>query len=155
MDDVISAVFATNNLTARDFQIKAIEALLGGKDTFVSAPTGSGKTFVYAFIPEIARKLSRPGKVIVITPLISLMVDQVRRMKNLGIAAGFLGEKQSDPNVEKGVRLGEFDLVFMSPECAVNSKWFELFSSKVYRQELCCVVIDECHCISQWYGLIF
>ena len=105
------------------------------------------------FLPNIAKILGRPGKVIVITPLVSFMVDQVRRLENMKIPAAYFGKKQKDLDVEKAVAAGHYDLVYMSPESAMSKKWYNLFSSTIYRKELFCIVIDECHCISKWYDL--
>ena len=121
----------------------------------MSVPTGSGKTYVYAFLPQIAASLGMPHRVIVVTPLISLMQDQMRRMNQLRISSAFVEEAQKDDAVKQGVLSGDYDIVFMSPESATNSKWRDLFLSKLYQRELMTIVIDECHCISQWLVAIY
>ena len=155
MEEKISLAFRNRGLSPKKFQVASIRCLLKGEDIFVSVPTGSGKTYVYAFLSQIAASLHMPHRVIVVTPLISLMQDQVRRMNQLGISSAFVEEAQKDDAVKQGVLSGDYDIVFMSPESATNSKWRDLFLSKLYQRELMTIVIDECHCISQWLVAIY
>ena len=157
MDNIISNIvdrsFLKFGIVPKEFQTTAAISMMSGHDVFVSVPTGSGKTFTYCFLPDMYGTLhSDPESVvIVITPLISLMMDQVDRMKALDVHAAFVGEAQHDQSINEGVMLGKFQVIFMSPEAAMESRWRKMFSSDFYRAHLRAIIIDECHCIEDWY----
>lgn len=153
--DVVKRVFLGHNLNVKPFQEQAIVSLVSGKDVFVSVPTGHGKTFAYCFLPEIFSILqSKPFSiVIVISPLISLMIDQVSRMETLGIKAAFVGEGQTSSTVITDVKNGLYNIVFISPEAILESSWRYMLNTEVYQNCLSTLVIDECHCIEEWYDL--
>ncbi len=128
----------------RSHQESAIRALLGGRDAFVLMPTGGGKSLCYQ-IPALVR----PGLGVVVSPLIALMQDQVDALKSLGVNAAFLNSSLSWPEqieIEKAVRAGVLDLLYVAPERLVQPRLLELLSST----DIALFAIDEAHCVSQW-----
>ena len=90
------------------------------------------------------------SKVVIISPLQSLMEDQVRYLKSVGLTAIALHDKHSEDELKK-VEEGKYSYLFASPEKMLNSdKWRMLLSCDVYRKSLISVIVDEAHCISQW-----
>ena len=128
----------------RSHQESAIRALLGGRDAFVLMPTGGGKSLCYQ-IPALVR----PGIAVVVSPLIALMQDQVDALKSLGVNAAFLNSSLSWPEqieIEKAVRAGVLDLIYVAPERLVQPRLLELLAST----DVALFAIDEAHCVSQW-----
>ncbi|XP_057250204.1 uncharacterized protein LOC104891323 isoform X2 [Beta vulgaris subsp. vulgaris] len=105
--------------------------------------TGSGKSLCYQVPPLIAGSTG-----IVVSPLLSLMQDQVMALKQRGIQAEYLGSTQTDKTVQSKAESGFYSLLFMTPEkaCAIaNSFWLKLLKSGI-----CLFAVDEAHCISEW-----
>ncbi len=128
----------------RSHQESAIRALLSGRDAFVLMPTGGGKSLCYQ-VPALVR----PGIAVVVSPLIALMQDQVDALKSLGVNAAFLNSSLSWPEqieIEKAVRAGVLDLIYVAPERLVQPRLLELLSST----DVALFAIDEAHCVSQW-----
>jgi ATP-dependent DNA helicase RecQ len=128
----------------RPLQEDIIDAILEGKDTIALLPTGGGKSMCYQ-IPALLLE----GLTIVVSPLISLMQDQVVQLKNKGIAAAYLhgGLKHNEVEhllleAEKGL----LTLLYLSPE-RIQSKQFK--ESLPYLN-VSLIAVDEAHCISQW-----
>ncbi|KAI3787971.1 hypothetical protein L2E82_00509 [Cichorium intybus] len=129
--------------TFRPYQKEIIEKILEGKDSLVVMATGSGKSLCYQVPPLIAKKTA-----IVISPLISLMQDQVMALKERGIRAEHLSTAQTNTSAQKNAESGQYDLLYMTPEKACNvptSFWSRLLNSGI-----CLVAVDEAHCISEW-----
>lgn len=128
----------------RPGQAQAIDHILGGRDTLVVMPTGSGKSLVYQFCA-----VAQPGTAIVISPLIALMKDQVDHMQADGIAATYinssLGPAEQARRMER-MRAGGWKLVYVAPERLRNPE----FLAAVKGVQLSMLAIDEAHCISQW-----
>nr|XP_043610948.1 ATP-dependent DNA helicase RecQ-like [Erigeron canadensis] len=129
--------------TFRPYQKEIIEKILEGKDSLVVMATGSGKSLCYQVPPLIANKTA-----IVISPLLSLMQDQVMSMKQRGIKAEHLSSAQTDTTAQKKAESGQYDILYMTPEKACvfpNSFWSRLLNTGI-----CLVAVDEAHCISEW-----
>ncbi|MEJ2318447.1 MAG: ATP-dependent DNA helicase [Gemmatimonadales bacterium] len=127
----------------RPGQLHVIEAVLAGHDSIAVMPTGAGKSLTFQ-IP--ARLL--PGTVVVLSPLISLMKDQVDALRELGFEAAAINSSL-DP-AERAHRLrrlerGEYELVYLAPE-ALGSRMRE----RLRGCPLSLLVVDEAHCISHW-----
>ncbi|MBW7933505.1 MAG: DNA helicase RecQ [Gemmatimonadaceae bacterium] len=128
----------------RGQQAEVIEHVAAGGDALVLMPTGSGKSLCYQ-IPA----LLRPGVCVVVSPLIALMHDQVAALGELGVRAAYLNSTLSAAEaaaVERQVRAGELDLVYVAPERLLTDRCLQLLESS----ELALFAIDEAHCVSQW-----
>ena len=129
----------------RGIQREVIESILNGRDTLGLMPTGGGKSICFQ-VPALMRQ----GLCIVITPLISLMKDQVQQLKNRGIKAEavYSGMMHEDIiRVLDNAVLGAYQLLYISPERLSS----ELFQAKLMRmRQVSMIVVDEAHCISQW-----
>ena len=140
----------------KDEQKKAMFYLLSGKDVFVNLPTGFGKSLIYQLTPLVAEELSRHygniriGIVLVISPLVSLIKDQVKGLQRRGVKASFIGAGQEEANFKEIVN-GEMNIVYSSPEAMLaNDRWREMICSQVYQKNVVAVAVDEAHCITHW-----
>lgn len=128
----------------RGIQREIIESIGSGKDTLGLMPTGGGKSLTFQ-VPALAQK----GVCIVISPLISLMKDQVDhlRQNNIGAAAIYSGMRRDDivATLENCI-FGGIKILYISPE-RVGS---DLFKAKLLHMRVSFITVDEAHCISQW-----
>ena len=125
-------------------QEEIIEAILSGNDVLAIMPTGAGKSICYQ-VPA----LILPGITIVISPLISLMQDQVKALNEAGIHAGYINSSLSETQIMQVYSLaqeGKFKILYVAPE-RLESLEFRSFVENV---EISMVTVDEAHCISQW-----
>ncbi|MBK8489793.1 MAG: DNA helicase RecQ [Saprospirales bacterium] len=128
----------------RPLQAEIIQRVLSGKDSIVLMPTGGGKSICYQ-LPAILM----PGTCIVVSPLISLMKDQVEALWGNGVKASFLNstlDHIEQRMVEEELFQGAIDLLYVSPERLVSSEFLPLLR----RAKVNMVAIDEAHCISSW-----
>ena len=140
--NILRSVFGYQSF--RKGQEEVIHAALSGQDALVVMATGNGKSLCYQ-IPA----LCFPGLTLVISPLISLMKDQVDQLQANGIEADFLNSSQTleqQQQVENRLILGQLKLLYVSPEKVMTNSFFQLIS---YAQ-ISFIAIDEAHCISQW-----
>lgn len=141
----------------RHHQLNAMNATLEGKDAFVLMPTGGGKSLCYQ-LPAIVQSGKTKGVTIVISPLLSLMNDQVDHLRKINIQAASLnGEVPQDERREIMLRLREthpeqfLQLLYVTPEMINKSTTILNTLSDLYRRKkLARIVIDEAHCVSQW-----
>ncbi|MFT7162199.1 MAG: ATP-dependent DNA helicase RecQ [Bacteroidia bacterium] len=127
----------------RPLQQEIIDRTLAGNDSFVLMPTGGGKSMCFQ-IPA----LCFDGITIVVSPLISLMKDQVQALKSNGIKADFFNSSispQEENDVISRATKGEIQLLYLSPEklISVSNMWLKNLNIKL-------VAIDEAHCVSMW-----
>ena len=128
----------------RPGQQTIIEDLIAGEDAFVLMPTGGGKSLCYQ-IPA----LHRPGVAIVVSPLISLMKDQVDALVANGVAAAFYNSALAADmarQVLNRLHAGELDLLYVSPERLTSGGFIERLAGI----DVMLFAIDEAHCVSQW-----
>jgi ATP-dependent DNA helicase RecQ len=128
----------------RPGQSRAIESALSGRDTMVVLPTGGGKSLCYQ-IPA----LMLPGLTVVMSPLISLMKDQVDALTKRGIAATFVNSTLSSSEVSERmsrVLRGETKLLYLAPERFA----FGGLAEKLSNVGVSLLAVDEAHCISEW-----
>lgn len=128
----------------RQGQRELIDAVLSGRDALGVMPTGGGKSLCYQ-IPA----LLLPGVTLVISPLISLMKDQVSALTGAGVGAAFINSSLSVDElrfVYRGARAGAYKLLYVAPERLEA----ESFLSLAQELRIPLVAVDEAHCISQW-----
>lgn len=143
--------------TFRQNQLEAINTTLEGRDAFILMPTGGGKSLCYQ-LPAVIKSGKTHGVTIVVSPLISLMQDQVDHLKALNIqAVAFNGEcpttyRNTVLDYLKGPNADHYiDLLYVTPEMIKNSNAFNNALSALHRnRKLARLVIDEAHCVSQW-----
>lgn len=141
---VLKTVFGYDSF--RPNQKSIIESVLNKKDTLAIMPTGGGKSICYQ-IPALIFE----GITIVISPLISLMQDQVASLEASGIHAVFLNSSLSFDeykNAISDIKDGKVKLVYVSPEGLSTDRIRNLFSSEEIT--VSCITVDEAHCVSQW-----
>ena len=128
----------------RHGQAEVIRSVLEGKNTLAIMPTGAGKSLCYQ-LPS----LHLPGTTIVISPLISLMKDQVDKLRETGLDAAQLNSaltsEERDENLEQ-IKTEQSDFVFVTPERFTDQE----FLRELRNANVNFVVIDEAHCISEW-----
>ena len=127
--------------TLHAFQREVIEAALAGRDAFVLMATGSGKSLCYQVPPLLSGKM-----VLVISPLVSLIRDQVGALKQHGILACCL--KAGDSAVARRVLDGRYTHVYLTPEKLAN--WGEQLKQLHAAHGIGLVAVDESHCVSEW-----
>ncbi len=128
----------------RPGQERLVRAVLRGEDALGILPTGGGKSVCYQ-VPAA----TLPGITLVVTPLISLMADQVGRARGAGLPAAYLGSTlapEETRRVHEALPEGGFRVLFVAPERLRTSRFRELLS----RVHVSLLVVDEAHCIAQW-----
>ena len=129
----------------RGIQQQIIESIAQGRDTLGLMPTGGGKSVCFQ-VPT----LSMEGLCLVITPLISLMEDQVSRLRQKGIKAETIHAGMMHDDVVRKLDnciLGDYKFLYLSPERLES----DLFLAKLpYMRNICMICVDEAHCVSQW-----
>lgn len=130
--------------TFREGQENIVKSILEHRDVLAIMPTGAGKSICYQ-IPALMLK----GITIVISPLISLMQDQVKALNEAGIHAAFINSSLTENQISKALYLaagGRYKIIYVAPERLENYEFLE-FARHV---EISMVTVDEAHCISQW-----
>lgn len=142
--EILKDIFGYDSF--RPLQLEIIKNLLAGKDTLAIMPTGGGKSLCYQ-IPALIFK----GITIVVSPLISLMQDQVSSLKENGVPAEFLNsslEFSEYLETVKKLKDGEIKIVYVSPEGLASDKMMGIFHE--CSMPINCITIDEAHCVSEW-----
>jgi ATP-dependent DNA helicase RecQ len=128
----------------RDGQQRVIDSVLDGKDTLAIMPTGSGKSLCYQIPARILE-----GMTIVVSPLISLMKDQLEKLEELGVQAVQVNSSlhaEEERNALAAIAEERCTIVFCTPERLVSPEFVALLKGV----KVALVVVDEAHCISQW-----
>ncbi len=143
-EEVLKTVFGYDSF--RLLQKDIINNVLAGKDTLAIMPTGGGKSLCYQ-IPA----LIFDGLTVVVSPLISLMQDQVATLNAAGINAVFLNSSvawETYRESMQSIRMGETKIVYISPEGLATPRINDLLHSPSVNVK--CITIDEAHCVSEW-----
>ncbi len=140
--ELLQTVYGFNEF--RPYQKDIIDDLIDGKDSFVLMPTGGGKSLCFQ-IPSMVRQ----GTGIIVSPLISLMKDQVDALVELGITAAYynsaLGAEESRKVLSR-FHNGELDMLYVAPERLMTPS----FQDRLNEIDISLFAIDEAHCVSQW-----
>lgn len=128
----------------RPGQEAVLEALFDGQDVLGVLPTGGGKSLCYQ-LPAVLTE----GFVLVISPLIALMQDQVETLRAQGVSATFINSTLPVHEIEQrwtNAEYGQYDLVYMAPERLST----DVFQARAGRLDVSLVAVDEAHCVSEW-----
>ncbi|MDF2521758.1 MAG: recQ, partial [Clostridia bacterium] len=128
----------------RPGQQRIIDEILSGRDVVGIMPTGAGKSLCFQ-VPALVLE----GTAIVISPLISLMKDQVDTLNEIGVKAAFINSSlnlQEYINIMTNAQNGEYKLLYIAPERLETESFWELLS----KMDISMIAVDEAHCISEW-----
>ena len=140
LEESLKALFGYNEF--RPYQKEIVANCMAGKDVVAILPTGAGKSICYQ-LPA----LLKPGVAIVISPLISLMQDQVVALTKNGLSAAFINSTLSVDDMQFIMdNLGDYKMIYVAPERLAQ----EGFLKRLAQSPVSLFAIDEAHCISQW-----
>jgi len=128
----------------RDGQEDIIQSILSGEDALAIMPTGAGKSICYQ-VPA----LMLPGVTLVVSPLISLMQDQVKSLNEAGVHAAFINSALTETQIAKAMRFameGRYKIIYVAPERLETAGFMQFARTG----KVSMVTVDEAHCISQW-----
>ena len=131
----------------RPLQLEAMEAVMAGRDSLLVLPTGGGKSLCFQ-----APAIARDGLAIVVSPLISLMKDQVDTLVGNGVSAAYYNSAMSSEartEVTRGIRDGRYRMLYVAPERLVGDGG-DGFLKLLESNPVSFIAVDEAHCISQW-----
>lgn len=145
MQDKYAVLYRYFGYTAfRGGQAELIDAQLSGRDVFGIMPTGGGKSLCYQ-IPALMLE----GITLVVSPLISLMKDQVTALKNMGVSAAYVNRSLSAEQIRlvlRNIQQKKYKIIYIAPERLLT----ESFLTAISNLKIAMVAVDEAHCISQW-----
>ncbi len=128
----------------KEGQEELVDSILTGRDVLGIMPTGAGKSICYQ-VPALCME----GITIVVSPLISLMMDQVKALNQAGVHAAYINSSLSENQIAKALqnaRMGQYKIIYVAPERLETDR----FLSFALNADISMVTIDEAHCISQW-----
>ncbi len=140
--EILAHVWGFDNF--RPLQEEAVNDVIAGRDSVVVLPTGGGKSLCYQ-VPALVRD----GMAVVVSPLISLMKDQVDALKSNGVAAALVNSTQSDEQKRETaarIRSGEIRLLYLAPERLLSNRTLDFLTTI----PISFFAIDEAHCVSNW-----
>ena len=145
------------NLTLKPEQRESVRYVYEGKDVFAWLPTGFGKSLCYEMLPFVfdVKRDRSDSMVIVVSPLVSLMIDQVRSLRRRGVEAAIMSTAGASGTechfllaTEKDLSQSKF--LFCAPEALVRGRWREALEQPELSCRIVAVVVDEAHCVSKW-----
>lgn len=119
---------------------------------FVNLPTGYGKSLIFQSLPLVFDEVTGESghMVIVISPLLTLIDDQIQCLRALGLSCVSLSHIETEEEM-KEVEKGSYAIVYATPEGLLkNERWRQMLKSEPYKKKLCAVAVDEAHVIKQW-----
>ena len=128
----------------RKGQEEIVDQILNGRDVLAIMPTGAGKSLCYQ-VPALLMS----GITIVVSPLISLMIDQVKALNEAGVHAAYINSALTERQITKALELaaaGRYKMIYVAPERLLTPRFLDF----ACHTELSMVTIDEAHCISDW-----
>ena len=144
--DVLKKYFGYSDF--REGQEILIDSILKGRDVLGIMPTGAGKSICYQ-VPA----LLLAGVTLVISPLISLMKDQVQALNQAGVHAAYINSSLSDTQISKALRLaaaGQYKIIYVAPERLETYEFLQFAHRVESTIGISMLTVDEAHCISQW-----
>ncbi|WP_455138066.1 DNA helicase RecQ [Thermophilibacter sp.] len=144
--DVLRQTFGYDSF--RPHQAEITDAALAGRDVLAVMPTSAGKSICYQ-VPALVLAARAGGLTVVVSPLISLMADQVGALRQSGVAASYLNSTLTAPEraeVLRAMTSGELALLYVAPERLDDPSFLETASAR----GVALLAVDEAHCISQW-----
>ena len=140
--DVLKKYFGYDSF--RQGQEELIDAVLMGQDVLGIMPTGAGKSICYQ-VPALCME----GITVVVSPLISLMIDQVKALNQAGIHAAYINSALTEKQITKALSnaaTGQYKIIYVAPERLETERFLEFARGA----DISMVTVDEAHCISQW-----
>ncbi|XP_062589152.1 probable ATP-dependent DNA helicase RecQ [Saccostrea cucullata] len=143
------------NFELKDEQVRVVDSIPQHNHTVGVFPTGFGKSICYLLPPLIFDRLDNKVQhtCIVVSPLKSLMLDQCKHNASHGISAAVIQAKdEMSSKVVEGIKKGTFSVLYMSPETLLDiDSWKDmLLGSKIYKESVCLIAIDEEHIMESW-----
>ena len=139
----------------KEEQEQALVHFANGHNVFVSLPTGYGKSLCYVVLPrlfDMPRGTENTSIVVVVSPLIALMKDQIATFTAKRIRTVYVSDREDCTGAtRRSMRKGEYQVVYVSPEA-----WFgtlemrTMLSTELYRDNLVGIIVDEAHCVKKW-----
>lgn len=142
VSEILRTIFGFDDF--RPGQQEIVDTVIGGKNVLAIMPTGGGKSLCYQ-LPALART----GVVLVVSPLIALMRDQVRALQAVGVVAGALTSANNNEETQYVYDMlenGSLKLLYLAPERLGSSATYALLK----RYNISMIAVDEAHCVSQW-----
>ena len=154
-------------------QIQVFESILDGSDVIAVLPTGYGKSCLFQLLPGLLKSNERNGIVIVVSPLNSIMIDQLNTLKQLNIKADILKDPlnsesvmpdlfsnlnindENEREITSEIKDGLINVLFSHPEVLLSERGRLLLKSKTYQENVVALVVDEAHCIESWWVFNF
>ena len=134
----------------RPQQELTVQSFVSCNDVFISLPTGSGKSLCFWILPGVFDELRNTlgsSIVIVVSPLVALMKDQVKALCERGARAVYIGDAEGLEEICSG----EKQLIYMSPESLLTDlDWRDIIQGPVFQANLVAIIIDEAHCVTKW-----
>ena len=147
-------------------QVKCFEYILQGYDVIAVLPTGFGKSLLYQLLPDILPTKTIQNIVIVVCPLTSIIEDQLKVLKDMGINASVFRSKRGEKNdtlfdqtkgdgednceTQTPLDYGQCKIIFAHPEDLLSDIGRKLMKSDVFQKNVVACVIDEAHCVEMW-----
>lgn len=141
-EEILKTYFGYDSF--RKGQKELIDSVLSGRDVLAVMPTGAGKSLCYQ-VPALLLS----GITLVISPLISLMQDQVKALNEAGIHAAFINSSLTETQISKALALalrGTYKIIYVAPERLESAEFLRF----AMHGQISMVTVDEAHCISQW-----
>jgi ATP-dependent DNA helicase RecQ len=151
MDDLFEVVCKRFKIKeVKDFQKLCLINLRNNKDMLVSYPTGSGKSLCYEAFGMMCDyyPCTCYTSIIVIEPLLSIMDEQVTKLRSLGFLATYIGREHAE---DDDIVDGKFQYLFSSPEQLLGlGRWREMLLTETYQTRRVLLVVDEAHTVVEW-----
>ena len=177
--DKLNSVILTKfpHISLKKKQKESLESIYNGRDTLCILPTGYGKSLIYQMLPDLLAG-DHPGIVLVISPLNAIIEQQVKALSKLNIPACSLSlsatvgivedEDSGDSDVAddseqplilnagqnlEDLKAGKYTLIYGHPEAFTSRLGQEIMASSLFQERVVAIVIDEAHCIKDWFVL--